>query len=621
VYSPSHEISLERIDKHTVKAAYTSTASRPNTDFELFYKLSDSEISFHLFAYKEDDEDGYFLMLITPEYIDRTQQPDYIAKDMVFTIDRSGSMGGAKIAQAREGLKFCVNRLMPEDRFNIVTFNSAVTSSSSGLLSATSANVQSALSFIAAITATGSTNIGEALTTSLGYMNASSSPRYIIFLTDGLPTAGVTDRQGIATMVRQANTNETRIFSVGFGYDVNSILLDQLSTENGGFAVYCAPDDNIEEVISNLFAKIESPVLTSPAIAVSGIEIYGLFPQSLPDLFAGSEIAVYGRYKGGANATVTLTGEADGAQKTLTYQAKFSNENTQYSFVPRLWATQKIAQLMTDVKNSTLTLAQEQAIIDTIQTLSITYGIVTPYTSAFFTQPYSGAQQTVYEGLKDSIGQSGNDMSNYKTDMQQGTNAEQTQAADAYDTSWYVAPKTNQTQTVDDKIFVFSPDNIWVDATLDSTAAYDTIYYGSDEYFALAATDPQMLQYMTVGNQAAINYGGTNLVILDAGGSGVIMPRGEPDGIAGRAGTGSGFKVACTSAQVRFLLPSGNGAGSIAVYSARGAFITAIPVTPSAGSISWKGTDRHSRAVSDGMYCAVYRSAGKTWRKRFAIFR
>ena len=47
---------------------------------------------------------------------------------MVFVLDRSGSMSGKKIEQAKEALKFVLNNLREGDLFNIVAYDSDVES-------------------------------------------------------------------------------------------------------------------------------------------------------------------------------------------------------------------------------------------------------------------------------------------------------------------------------------------------------------------------------------------------------------------------------------------------------------------------------------------------------------
>ena len=68
-------------------------------------------------------EDGYFLLLAAPA-VREPERP--VAQDVTLVFDTSGSMAGAKMEQARGAMRYVLNRLRPEDRFNVVTFASTV---------------------------------------------------------------------------------------------------------------------------------------------------------------------------------------------------------------------------------------------------------------------------------------------------------------------------------------------------------------------------------------------------------------------------------------------------------------------------------------------------------------
>ncbi|MBN1757003.1 MAG: VWA domain-containing protein [Chitinispirillaceae bacterium] len=611
VYSPSFPVTIERTDEKNVSVSYTGTKVRPDRDFDLYYKLSDEDISFHLFTCKKENEDGYFLMLITPKF----QRPDeagpLMAKDIVFTIDQSGSMSGTKIEQARDGLRFCINRLLPEDYFNIVAFETTVSSNADELLPATAENIGAVAGFVDQIVANGNTNISGALTTSLSRMGETDRPHYCIFLTDGMATAGETNSALICETVNEANTSGTRIFSIGFGFSVNTILLDKLSIDNSGYPLYCSPDQSVEEVISDLYRKIESPVLTSPEVSFSGeVTLHSVTPERLPDLFTGSEIAIYGRYSGQGTTAVALTGNIGAALESFSYTADFPLVDSSSPFLPRLWATQQIAALMMEIKLLGLTQESTQALEDSLKALSLTYGIVTPYTSSLFIP--GGAGISISENLQIAQGAGANDASNYMQGMQQNSNAEQTMVTDTNALPPSVAPQVNQMQNVGNKLFVFSTDSLWKDAMYDSSATADTVYYGSEEYFALADQNAELKKILTVGNQAAFNYGGKNYIVLDNGTSGVSPRYG-----ARRAKTVSGmnFSVVRKGGTVSFVRTSNAPGGIVAIFSINGRCAACLSFGTS-NSTSWTLSGTGGAA---GTYLAVYREGGIERVKRFLL--
>jgi Ca-activated chloride channel homolog len=600
VYAPSFPVTLDRIDERTVVATYISVKSRPDRDFDLYYKLSEDDLSFHLFTYKKTYYDGYFLMLITPKPVKPQEGQEVVAKDIVFTIDRSGSMAGTKIVQARDALRFCVNRLLTGDYFNIVAFDNAIISNADQLLPASSENVQKALSFVETVTSNGSTDIATALTTSLARIGSSDRPHYCIFLTDGQPTTGVTDIGKISSIVNAANTSGTRIFSVGFGFDVNTVLIDKLSIDNGGFPLYCSPSQNIDEVISDLYKRIESPIMTSPALTIDTmVATYGVSPSKLTDLFSGSEIAVFGRYKGAGIGTVTLCGNTGEKIDTLRFEAEFPLYGIEYSFLPRLWATQQISRLLTKIKLQTLTNEDIVPLKDSVIALSKEYGIVTPYTSSVFV---SGGATSWAADLQVASGGKANDASNFMQGMQQNSNAAQTVVADTNAVSYTIAPQLNQMQNAGNKLFVYKNDNVWYDATFDSTAASDTVYYGTDAYFALAAGDAELRDFLAVGNQTAFNFNGQNYLVLDKTTPVTVplQPRVPGSDIA------LNFMVRQHGTAMQFARSNSTDDAVIDVYAINGSRVASMPFKKQTTSLVVDLS--RGMKITNGAYIAVYRS-------------
>ncbi|NIM07340.1 MAG: VWA domain-containing protein, partial [Armatimonadetes bacterium] len=303
VYSPTHELKMDKPDAHTAFASLEEHGTKPNMDLLLHYTVSEEDLGTSVLTYKEAGEDGFFLLMGAPSaaLADRAPQP----KDVVFVLDKSGSMSGEKIEQAKGALQFFLNSLNAKDRFRIIIFSSSVRTLGEGkeLLSASRENLRSARAAVEKIKAQGGTDINSALKTALDLDFDRTGAAYIVFLTDGLPTVGNTDINSIIKNVRSANTEaksdkrRTRLFVFGAGFDVNTIFLEKLSQDNGGLAEYVRPSEDIEVKVSRFFAKVAQPMLTDLALDINGIETYDIFPKEMPDLFAGSQLIVMGRYR------------------------------------------------------------------------------------------------------------------------------------------------------------------------------------------------------------------------------------------------------------------------------------------------------------------------------------
>ena len=114
VYSPTHNVDLNRISDEHVVLGYEEYDVKPDRDFDLFFSIDQSQIGVNLMTYRDtqsEDPDGYFLLMLTPNIQVREQEA--IAKDVILVLDKSGSMDGVKFRQAQDALKFVLDHLNP----------------------------------------------------------------------------------------------------------------------------------------------------------------------------------------------------------------------------------------------------------------------------------------------------------------------------------------------------------------------------------------------------------------------------------------------------------------------------------------------------------------------------
>ncbi|HUT15785.1 MAG TPA: VIT domain-containing protein, partial [Anaerolineae bacterium] len=333
IYSPSHKIAVERTSETSARISYEANDVRPDTDFELYYSISEDDVGLNLLSYKERGEDGFFLLLVAPKM--QVDDQVVVAKDVIFVLDTSGSMEGRKLEQAKAAIEFVLDRLHAEDRFNIVAFDTAVRTYALGLRSALER--AEAQRFVRSLYEGGGTNIDRALQEALD-MAGGERPQFIIFVTDGVPTEGVTDIDQIIDDVARAAPGNVRLFTFGVGYDVNTILLDTISQAHRGASAYVEPGESIEEQVAAFYAKISTPLLSDVHLEVRGVTVEDLYPYPLPDLFVGSQLLVAGRYRSGGEANVVLRGTVNGEERVFLYPRVEFAERGGQDFIPRLWA-------------------------------------------------------------------------------------------------------------------------------------------------------------------------------------------------------------------------------------------------------------------------------------------
>ncbi|QEH37745.1 von Willebrand factor type A domain protein [Aquisphaera giovannonii] len=378
IYSPSDDARIDRSGDHEARVSLERRDVVPSADFRLVYSLGDGAIGASVLSYRPSaGEDGYFLLLASPEVKAADSRP--LPKTVVFVLDRSGSMAGKKIEQARKALKSVLNNLREDDLFNIVVYDDRSESFRPELQRYTSRTREEAERFVENIREGGSTNIDAALKDALAMIRDDSRPSYVLFLTDGLPTAGETQELKIAENCRRDNLRRAKIFSFGVGYDVNARLLDRLSGGNGGTSEYVKPDEDIEAHVGRFYAKLTSPVLVDTRIELSGTDVNRTYPRDVPDLFDGGQIVWVGRYRQSGPTTVRIGGKVGGERRSFEFPAELAEAGRGggHDFVERIWATRRVGYLIDQIDMS----GQNRELIDELVGLSTKYGIMTPYTS------------------------------------------------------------------------------------------------------------------------------------------------------------------------------------------------------------------------------------------------
>lgn len=387
IYSPSHAVDIKRDGDHRAKVSFSANNAIPISDFRLYFDTSDKQVGASLLSYwPAGEEQGYFALLASPEIENR--QVELVRKTVVLVVDRSGSMSGKKIDQAKEALRFVVNNLREGDLFNIVAYDSQVEVFKEELQKYNQESRVAALGFVENLFAGGSTNIDGALQTALKMVQSDDTPNYVVFLTDGLPTHGETNEMKIVENSKEVNDHNARVINFGVGYDVNSRLLDRLTVAHRGQSEYVRPDDDLEVHVSRLYSKISSPVMTGieldfefdEAVALeSGKPVNRMYPNPMPDLFQGEQLVLVGRYRKDGAAKIRLSGSVGDKQETLEFGAEFRSKSStaNYAFVEKLWAVRRVGEIIDQLDLN----GQNDELVKELISLSIKHGILTQYTS------------------------------------------------------------------------------------------------------------------------------------------------------------------------------------------------------------------------------------------------
>ncbi len=496
IYSPSHDVAIDRVDEHTVNVSFEATDVLPDRDFELYFTASDEDIGLNLLSYRGRGEDGFFLLLVAPR-VD-VDEREVVAKDVVFVLDTSGSMEGQKIAQAKDALEFILDHLNPEDRFNIVAFSTAVRTYDREPQPAVEGD--EAQRFIDDLRAVGGTNIDLALAEALA-MADGERPQIVIFLTDGLPTEGVTDTDRIIANVAGEAEENVRIFAFGLGDDVNTFLLDTIAQDNRGASSYVHPHESIEEEVSSFYAKVSMPLLADVELDFGDLRIEDTYPYPLPDLFAGTQLVMVGRYQEGGRTDIVLRGEVNGEEQEFVYKDLRFTDRGGEDFIPRLWATRKIGYLLNEIRLH----GEGRELVDEIVELSVRYGIMTPYTSFLVEE-----EQDIFtpEGREEAASEMWHQSMATPAPVVGAGAVQDAENREALRSTEKTLDGGEHVAYARDKVFVLR-DGIWTDTTYDGSMETVKVGFGSDDYFALLAAHPEWGYYFSVGQDVIVVLDGT----------------------------------------------------------------------------------------------------------------
>jgi Ca-activated chloride channel family protein len=376
-FSPTHRLQVTRDrDRLSVRPA-----ANPDGRFEVFLPLATPGVGISLAAHRVNGEDGYFMLTLSPGAVRAAAEP----RDVAVVVDTSGSMSGEKMEQAREALRQLLGSLGPRDRFRMVAFANQVQSHRPEWSEATRAALDDARGWVDRLVASGGTNISGALDEVLRTPAGTGRLHIVVFITDGQPTVGESNPDRIAARV-EAAASGARIFTFGVGYDLNTYLLERIAVAGRGTVDYVEPGRSVEEAVGTMANRIRLPVLVDLSLAGSPVRLKDVQPAKLPDLYAGQDLVVFGRYESsGSNAAgqLTVAGRRGGQSERYAARLEFPAHATTGDYIPGLWAARKLGELTRNIRIEGSTPERVAEIKD----LALRYGLLSEYTAYLVQEP------------------------------------------------------------------------------------------------------------------------------------------------------------------------------------------------------------------------------------------
>ena len=375
-FSPTHRVRVERDDGYL----RVRPEGELRGNFALFLPLARGAVGVTVATHKPSTEPGYFMLTLSPGAATDAVEP----RDVTVVLDVSGSMSGEKIGQAKAALRQLLGSLDGRDRFRLIAFNNAITTHRAEWSSASDDEVAAARRWIDGLAADGGTNIAGALKEAFRLSSPGGRVPFVLFLTDGLPSVGERDPERIA-LDADAARGRARVFAFGVGYDVNTFLLDRLTVVGRGATEYIGPAEDVEQAVSALATKIRHPVLTDLTLDDTPVRFSEIHPVQLPDLFAGEDLIIFGRYDAidDRSGAVRLRGRRSGRVERFATDLTFPTHALANDYIPRLWASRKLGHLARQIRIEGHSAHLENEIRET----ALRYGLLSEYTSYLVQEP------------------------------------------------------------------------------------------------------------------------------------------------------------------------------------------------------------------------------------------
>lgn len=332
-----------------------------------------SDLEWTLETYQDPkDQQKYFRIVIRA--LETSENLPTMPKEIVFLIDCSISIEQKRLMEFKDGIEYSLKHLNEGDLFNVIAFKKRIIFFKPRSVEATEENKSEAFSFITELRAGQRTDVYAALLESVK-RETLKEPSYIILLSDGFPTYGVTNPLELITKISEVNDGRVPIFAFSGGIAVNRYLLDFISYTNRGWTEYSRRKSRIGEKLSRMYDKIDDPIILDLRYFVNGAEENETFPKRLPDFFRGAEFTLHGKYADRDKFIVQLLGDVQDKTSEFLMEGTFSSGTPGGKKIARDWAFNKIFHLISQLQYD----KDNQAIIDEIKGISGKFNIRTPY--------------------------------------------------------------------------------------------------------------------------------------------------------------------------------------------------------------------------------------------------
>ena len=330
---------------------------------------------------KHEKEPGYFeaTAQLSAPGTPSPPGPAPALRTVVVLMDTSLSMQWEKLERSYAAAAKVLESLHPQDRFNLLLFNTRVENFRPQPVAADAATVMAAMEWLRNSHLHGGTDLQKAL--GAGLAQASAAESSLVLLTDGGADRGEIRNRKLAawyatewSQIGVGQRPKTDIFAVGD--DANLPLLHNLS-RNGGVLEHVLSTEPVEFKLASFLAKAGQTPIGDLQMKVSKAAVDKVYALDNA-VFDGGQAAWVGQYtKPAKHADFVAQGSREGQTVRVETKAELPAEALEHDQLPRLWAGARVQALLEQIDREGET---EAAILEIIR-LARQYKFVTPYTS------------------------------------------------------------------------------------------------------------------------------------------------------------------------------------------------------------------------------------------------
>ncbi|MDX2108408.1 MAG: VIT and VWA domain-containing protein [Candidatus Melainabacteria bacterium] len=371
INSKLHKIEVKHASK-TTQVSLAKFDSIPNRDFVLNWKAAGDDIKSGFLAHKDGDVGFFNIMFLPPQAVQRSE---VAPRELVFLVDKSGSQHGLPMQKCRETMVYILDRLNPQDTFQLIAFDNTTDKLFSKPMPASQENILEAKKWVSALEANGGTNLKAAVDEVCRQAAPQNRLRICALLTDGYIG---NDREVIGDVVKYRGVS--RWFTFGTGNSVNRHLLDGVAKAGGGESEFVLLNTHGDKVAKDFYEKLASPVLTDIKVEFDGVQVKDVQPSVINDIWAKRPLYLTGKYLKAGAGFVRIRGLRGGKAYEQKLPIRLPEKELENKVLSSVWARMKVDEL-TQALNLVSRLDSKKEMEQSIESVGLDYHIMTQFTS------------------------------------------------------------------------------------------------------------------------------------------------------------------------------------------------------------------------------------------------